>query len=361
MIPLAKNIKRYFSLKEIAIVLLAITISVSAGVGVFLNLKNDVVIDVDGKQITVKTMKTTAREVLEQNAVTVNAYDYISVNGDDKSSSVLEKKLQKLRKNNIHIKKAVPVKIVSDGQEKTLMTYRDTVREALDGTDFKLNEKDRLDGLSLDDKIARDMTIKVIRVREEIVNDDTPVPFNVLNKENNRLDKGVERVAREGKEGVREKSFKVVYEDGIEIARQLMTDSIISAPIDKIIEFGTILNYKTSRGEILRYSKVLKMRATAYTASYADTGKNPGDPGFGITYTGTMVKKGTIAVDPRVIPLGARVFVEVAGDTPDYGYAVAADIGGAIKGNLIDLYFDSQKTVDNWGCKNVKVYVLINQ
>jgi uncharacterized protein YabE (DUF348 family) len=357
VIPLAKNIKRYFSLKEAAIVLLAIVISISTGIGVFLNLKSDVIITVDGKQIDVKTMKTTVGEVLEQNGISVSKDDNVS----DKNYKSLsyDSKLQKIGKNEIHIKRAVPIYVYVDGQEKKLMTYMDTVKEAFSDT-IKLGPLDRLEGAALDDKIIKDMKLKVIRVKEDEVKEDTPIAFNQISRENNRLDKGVTRTAREGKEGVREKLYKVVMEDGIEVARSLVSDNVLSNPIDKIIEFGTILNYKTSRGETIRYQKVLNMRATAYTADFSDTGKNPGDPGFGITYTGTHVKKGVIAVDPRVIPLGTRVFVEVAGDTPDYGYAVAADIGGAIKGDLIDLYFDSAKTVDNWGCKRVKVYVLID-
>jgi 3D (Asp-Asp-Asp) domain-containing protein len=138
----------------------------------------------------------------------------------------------------------------------------------------------------------------------------------------------------------------------------LIKETIALNPVDKVVEFGTVLNHKTSRGDVVRYSKVMNMRATAYTASYADTGKSHGDPGFGVTYTGVKVRKGIIAVDPKVIPLGTRVYVEVAGSTPDYGYAVAADIGSAIKGDLIDLYFDGQATVNRWGCKRVKVYIL---
>lgn len=357
MIPLAKNIKRYFSLKEAAIVLLAVVISVSAGIGVFSSLKSDVVIAVDGKQIDVKTMKTTVGEVLEQNGISVGTYDNMS----DKNSKKLsfDSGLQKIGKNEIHIKRAVPVYVSVDGQEKKLMTYMDTVKEAF-ADSIDLSSMDRLEGASLDDKIVKDMKIKVIRVKEDEVKEDIPIAFNETKRENNRLDKGVVRTAREGKEGIREKLYKIVLEDGIEVARSLKSDNVLANPIDRIVEFGTILNYRTSRGETLRYQKILGMRATAYTASYADTGKGPGDPGFGITYSGTRVKKGVIAVDPKVIPLGTRVYVEVAGDTPDYGYAVASDIGGAIKGDLIDLYFDDAKTVDRWGCKRVKVYVLIN-
>lgn len=123
MIPLAKNIKRYFSLKELAIVIVATVIAVSVGVGVFVNLKREVVINDNGSVITVKTMKTTVSEVLEQNAVKLEPYDYINLK--------LNARLQKLKKTEIYIKRAVPVNIYADGQEKRIMTYRDTVKEAL--------------------------------------------------------------------------------------------------------------------------------------------------------------------------------------------------------------------------------------
>ena len=352
MIPLAKNIKRYFSLKELAIVIVATVVAVSVGVGVFVNLKREVVINDNGSVITVKTMKTTVSEVLEQNAVKLEPYDYINLK--------LSARLQKLKKTEIYIKRAVPVNVYADGQRERIMTYRDTVREVLADCSISLSGKDRLDEVGMDDPIARDMDIRVVRVKEEVVSEQLPVPFRTVSKENNRLDKGSERTAKEGKEGIREKLFKVVIEDGREISRELLKDSIIQNPVDKVVEFGTVLNYKTSRGEVLRYRKVYDMRATAYTASVEDTGKGPGDPGFGITYTGMRVRKGVIAVDPRKIPLGSRVYVEVLGRTPDYGYAVAADIGGAIKGDLIDLYFDDSKTVDNWGCKKVRVYMLVD-
>lgn len=350
MIPLAKNISRYFSFKEIAIVVLAIVISVSAGVGVFLNLKKEVSIDDNGKQFVVKTMKTTVGEVLDQSGIKVEPEDYISL--------PLDAKLQKIKRNDIYIKRAVPVNVLADGKEVIIKTYKDTVGEALENSSIKLSENDKLVGYQLGDKIVSDMKIQVIRVNEDIITEKSNIPFNVITKENNRMDKDTQKVVEEGKEGVREKQFKVVLEDGKEVARQLIKEVITSTPIDKIVEIGTVLNHKTARGDTVRYKKILDMRATAYTASFQDTGKNPDHPLFGITATGARVHKGIIAVDPRVIPLGTRVYVEVAGNTPDYGYAVAADTGGAIKGDLIDLYYDDQGFVDSWGVKRVKVYVL---
>jgi len=353
LIPLARNIKRYFSFKDFIVIFLAVVLSVSAGVGVFLYMKKDVVITDDGEQIAVKTMKTTVAEVLDQSGITVKPEDYINL--------PLNAKLHRMKKNEINIERAVPVAIIADGRETQIMTYRDTVREAIEYSPVELYPSDKLEGTELDDSIVSGMKIKIIRVREEIAKEEIPIPYKVVNRENHRMDKGTERVAQQGKEGKIEKLYRVVFEDGKEIAREFIKETIALNPIDKIVEFGTVLNHKTARGEVIRYKKVLNMRATAYTASFKDTGKNPDHPEFGITYTGIKVRKGVIAVDPKVIPLGTKVYVEVAGNTPDYGYALAADIGGAIKGDLIDLYFDEQSYVDRWGVKKVKVYILNDQ
>lgn len=101
-----------------------------------------------------------------------------------------------------------------------------------------------------------------------------------------------------------------------------------------------------SRGisKSVSYSKVMDMQSTAYS-------------GDGITASGSATKRdpggySTIAVDPRVIPLGSTVYVE------GYGYAIAADTGGAIKGNIIDVFFTSESETQSWGRRSVKVYIL---
>ncbi|MCX7745285.1 MAG: ubiquitin-like domain-containing protein [Clostridia bacterium] len=350
MIPLAQNIKRYFSLKEVIIVVAAIVISISAGIGVFSYLKKDVVIDYNGKQLAVSTMKSTVKEVLEQNSIVVKPEDYVSV--------PLDSKLQKTKKNEIKIKKAVPIHVVADGKEIQVLTWKDTVKEALAGSSLSLSESDRMEGAKPGDRIVEGMKLKIIRVKEDVLSEKTSIPYKTVTRENKWMDKGKEKVVRDGKEGIQEKQYKVVYEDGKIISKKLVKDSLISNPISKIIEFGTILNFKTSRGEVVRYNKVLNMRATAYTANVQCTGKGPGDPGFGITRSGMRVRKGVVAVDPRVIPLGTRLYVQIAGNTPDYGYAIAADTGSGVKNDIIDLYFDDESAVNRWGCKRAKVYIL---
>jgi len=351
VLPLAKNIKRFFSCKkELFIVLIAVAVSAGAGFGTFAYLKKDVVINDNGKIIACNTMENTFKATLDQNNIVVSTFDYISI--------PLETSLQKTKLNEIYIKRAVPVYITADGIQTEVMTYKDTVEKMLEDSPVKPAGLDRLEGAALQDKISKDLALNIVRVSENVVSEKEGIPFEVQKRANSRLDAGTEKTVREGQEGILEKKYKVVTEDGVEVARQLIGESILQDPVNLIMEFGTILNYKTSRGDTVRYSKVMDMKATAYTASFKDTGKAPGHPLFGITATGIKAKKGIIAVDPKVIPLHTKVYVEIVGSTPDYGYAVAEDVGGAIKGNKIDLYYDTQEYVDWFGVKKVKVYIL---
>ena len=101
---------------------------------------------------------------------------------------------------------------------------------------------------------------------------------------------------------------------------------------------------KNGNGAPSKYSKVLTVEATAYSSQ---------DPGNGnYTATGSRLKKGIVSVDPRLIPLGTKLYVE------GYGYAVADDVGGAIKGHRIDLAYDSRSEALQFGRQTVKVYVL---
>jgi len=354
LVVLSKNIKRFFSCKrELLIVILVAVISLGAGFGTFEYLKKDVIINDNGTLISFKTMKNTFGEALEQKDIDVSEHDYTSVS--------LESDLRRAEENKIYIKRAVPVYITADGRVTKVMTYKDTVAEMLEDSPVKPQGLDRISGAALDDKVEAFMSLEIVRVNESILYEQEPIPYETKRVANSRLDEGFERVATVGQEGICEKKYKVVTENGMEISRELLGETILKNAVNAVVEYGTVMNKLTSRGEKLRYSKVLDMKATAYTASLKDTGKSPEHPLFGITATGIKAKKGVIAVDPKVIPLYTKVYVEIIGSTPDYGYAIAADVGGAIKGNKIDLYYDSQEYVDKFGVKKVRVYILADQ
>lgn len=98
--------------------------------------------------------------------------------------------------------------------------------------------------------------------------------------------------------------------------------------------------------------------ATGYFAGKESTGKNPGHPEYGVTFSGLKVQRNknslsTIAADPTVFPIGSVLYI------PGYGYGVVADTGSAIKGNRIDLYFETKDQVyKEWGKKTLHVFVV---
>jgi 3D (Asp-Asp-Asp) domain-containing protein len=114
---------------------------------------------------------------------------------------------------------------------------------------------------------------------------------------------------------------------------------------------------KLNKEDLSKYTAV-EVVATGYYAGEESTGKTPGHPEYGITYSGMKVKRdefafSTIAADPKVFPIGTVLYV------PGYGYGVVADTGSAIKGKKIDLYFDTKDQVfKEWGKKKVTVFIV---
>lgn len=113
---------------------------------------------------------------------------------------------------------------------------------------------------------------------------------------------------------------------------------------DGIIGYETYQYLSRSSVEPGRSGRALSVIASAYTAQ--DDGTSS------YTYRGNLVQKGTVAVDPSVIPLGTRLYI------PGYGYAIADDIGGAIKGNKIDLAFGSRSEALQFGVQRLTIYIL---
>lgn len=125
-------------------------------------------------------------------------------------------------------------------------------------------------------------------------------------------------------------------------ANALLSDGICGEETWKILKQG---GKKADQGDFLKFQgKPIKVFATAYSAY--DQGNSS------YTATGTLVRKGEIAVDPHFIPLGTKVFIE------GYGEAIAEDTGGLIKGNIVDLGFDSHEEALAFGTKEVNLYIL---
>lgn len=122
--------------------------------------------------------------------------------------------------------------------------------------------------------------------------------------------------------------------------------------IEAVAALGPVFDTAETLGE-WEVKKTYNCKLTAYGPGFASTGKSPGDPGYGVTASGQPAKPGhTVAVDPKLIPLGSLVYID------GVGYRVAEDVGGAIRGPHIDLFFPSDEQAKQFGVRqHVKVFV----
>ncbi|MDI6827281.1 MAG: 3D domain-containing protein [Armatimonadota bacterium] len=235
---------------------------------------------------------------------------------------------------------SVLVSITSDGQTWEYVSSQKTVGAILKEAGVEIGKKDRVIP-SLDTPAKPRMAIKVIRIVEKIVVQKEPIAYKTITKFNpySRLDRVT---LQEGIRGEKEVTYKIVYKDGKKVSSNVIASKVLRKPQDEIVSVsrGTLL---ASRGGFVR---CLRMRATAY-APYACGGSKNGR-----TACGLHAGKGIVAVDPRVIRLGTKLYVE------GYGYCVAGDVGGAIKGNRIDLGFDTYRDAVRFGRRWVTVFIL---
>ncbi len=333
-----RNLKSLFSLKLIVVATICLILATSY---VYSAMKKDITIeDIDGVRV-VSTFKNTVEDVLKENNIVVKPQDKVSLDMGMKLDDGVAIKISRARE----------VTIKADGEDVVLLTTAPDVKTALNEAQVQLGEKDRV-APALDTEIKGDTNIEVVRVEEKIVKQEMKMDFTNQVNGSDKLDKGMVNVVKKGSPGLKELAIKVIFENGKEVKREIVEEKILKEPVNGIIEEGSRTTFVSSRGQVTRFVRALKMTATAYDATFESCGKHPDHPYYGITYSGLKVRPGIVAVDPKVIPLGTYLYVE------GYGEALAADIGGAIKGNRIDLYYESPADVAKYGKRTVKVYIL---
>ena len=246
---------------------------------------------------------------------------------------------------SVTVKEKYDVSIVADGKTVSYHTGDTTVENILRQAEIKLGEEDIVEP-SLDTTVTEPCQIKVTRVTKEQKTQTQEIPFTTETRTTDELYTGDSRVAQEGVNGVEEITLEYTYHDGEQVSCTQVDSKTVTQPIAKIVETGTKQPTVQTSGGSLTYSRVLTVEATAYS-------------GGGLTASGTSARVGAIAVDPSVIPLGSKLYITSADGTSwVYGYAVAEDTGGAIKGNRIDLYYNSESQCNSFGRRTAKVYIL---
>lgn len=298
-----------------------------AGATIYSHLEKDVIIKDGDKVIETSTFSNTVEELLKKKN--------IALDSEDKVSPALETKLND--KMTIVIKRAFQVKILADGKENLLKTQPDTVENILAKANITLGEKDKIKPENKQ-LINGPGEISITRVEERILTETKPIPYETVSRRDFNLPLGQKKVAQQGQEGQEEIKTIQILENG-EVVSSKVEKTVLKAPKPKIVLTGTV-QVASRAGVDFSYTEKRRMTATAYT----HTGNR--------TATGTTPRVGAVAVDPRVIPLGTRLYIE------GYGFARAEDTGGAIKGDKIDLFFNTLDEVKRFGRRSATVYIL---
>jgi 3D (Asp-Asp-Asp) domain-containing protein len=173
-----------------------------------------------------------------------------------------------------------------------------------------------------------------------------PIPYSTLRKATTQLRSGTSRTVQNGRNGEKEVVYRVcTRQDGVELRREKVSEKVLKKPVNEVVQEGQRTTLP-SRG-YFSGRRMITMIPTTYDPY------NCGGDGRGLTVTGLKARFGVAAVDPKFIPLGTRLFIE------GYGYAIAADTGGAIKGNRIDLCVDSRHQASGiQSFRPVHVYII---
>lgn len=311
-----------------------VTCLVLISVGTMITMRKSVKVNIDGEEQVLVSYKSTVEDILEDNGIEVAEKDKLEPAPGTKVKSNEE----------INIKRAVPVQLSVAGQTISLDTAEDTIEDLLVAeqdylcdNNIECKEEDIVEP-SREAAIDSGMNISITKVDIEEVVEAEVMPFNSSEVVDYEKDVSYSEVTTPGIDGEKEVTYKVVKHDGEVISKEEVNQRPTKPAQDQVVTKGGS-QFIASRGGDIKVKEKLVMQATAYSGhNNTATGRRPVIASEGVI--------GTIAVDPRVIPLGSLVYVT------GYGKAIASDTGGAIKGNIIDVYLGSTSECNRWGRKN---------
>lgn len=268
--------------------------------------------------------------------------------------------------SEITVQRSHMVTVNNCGEVMQVVATDETVGELLQKLSVSL-EGNVTVSAPLEMETYRGLVITVSRTVQEVQTYTTVIPHDVQYYNDYSLPAGTCEVVTEGRDGQMLCTANVVYVDGQETERTVTKETVIQQPVSEVIAMGIGCEPASAvkpidelviedghivlpTGEVLNYTSTMQMTATAY--NHEDAGCDM------ITHTGTTVHIGTVAVDPRVIPLGTRMFIVSNDGWYVYGVSTAEDTGSSIKQMKIDLYFPTVEECRQFGIRGVTVYFL---
>ncbi len=307
----------------------------------------------DGDRVvTYTSFATDPAEVLGQAGVSLNRNDTYTTEAVEGTAAIT-------------ISRARRVTVQHHGQTTTTTSMGETVGELLERLELDVSGEDVVSH-GMEAETYDGMVVTVDRTQTVRETFCTTVPHAVTRCADASIPKGVERVLTEGVDGELLCTADVTYVNGRESGRVVVSEIQTRGAVTEVVAVGTGAALPEpehpgapivgedylilSTGEVLSYTHKDTVRATAYT--HTDEGCDR------ITATGTEVHWGTVAVDPRYIPYGTRMFIMASDGSYIYGLATAEDCGGDIKGDRMDLYMPQFSQCIEFGRRRCTLYFL---
>jgi len=293
----------------------------------------------DGSSRTLLTTQATVGQALKEAGIEVYAADRLTPAANSRITGPV----------SAHVERSVPASVQVDGRTIRTRTHTGLVGDLLAELGVSLQGQDYTQP-PLDAPVQPDLSVRVVRVAESFFIEQEPVAFESQILPNPDMEIDTQRLVQEGQSGVLQKRIRLRYEDGQEVERQADDRVLVRAPQSKIVNYGTQIVIRTidTPSGPREYWRHFRAYATSYSAATAGTPKTA--PWYGITATGLKMRKGIVAVDPKIIPLRTELYV------PGYGVGLAGDTGGGVIGRWVDLGYDDDNLViwHQW----VDVYLL---
>ena len=302
----------------------------------------------DGENVTVhSTFATDPAEVLEEVGVALEGEDYYTTDGT----------------SEIVVQRSKNITVDYCGQLHELSTYEETVEDALIQAGMKYEGAYRV-SVPVNTAIYNGMTVRVDWIVSNVETYTVELPYETVYVDDPTLPAGYESVLVEGQSGYALRRCAVKFENKVEIGREVLEETVQKIPVNRLVAVGTGENVGgvndwplikdgyivLSTGEVLTYTHSKEFKATAYTSWIEDVGDT--------TATGTLARVGAIAVDPKLIPYGTRMFIVTNDGKYVYGIATAEDCGGGVNGSHVDLFFDTVAECWQFGVRQCTIYFL---
>lgn len=312
--------------------------------------KNTYVITDGDQVITYSSYATDPKDVLSEAGFALNDLDMYTTHQTDGVSEITVQRSQQITVD--HCGKAI-----------VATSYGETVGQLLQRLDISSDGAYTVTP-SVDTATYDGMEISVRWTLTDRQSYTEEIPYDVSYCEDPSMAEGEQRIITEGQNGQMLCTADVVYHNGCEVARTVVDQTVSVEPVTQVVAVGTGVGSQKPTdaleigdgyivlptGEVLTYTHTDEYKATAYTSWIADV--------TGTTATGTLARVGAIAVDPKLIPYGTRMFIVTNDGEYIYGIATAEDCGGGVKGKHVDLFFDTEAECWEFGVRKITIYFL---